>query len=141
MSERRAAGGTVYGPQCGDGLPKGEAVDHPAHYAGGGIEVIDVIEAWGLNFLAGNAVKYIGRYMRKGSPLEDLKKARWYLDRLISQLEAAVKVEVEFKTEPDLSIRHKCAGKAGTACKAHVEVNRTTLNWALVTCPACMQTK
>jgi hypothetical protein len=64
------------------------AVDHPSHYKAGGIEAIDVIEAFGLGFHLGNAVKYILRAGRKHpGVLEDLKKARWYLDREISALE------------------------------------------------------
>jgi len=64
-----------------------EKVNHPAHYNHGKFEVIDVIEDWGLGFNDGNAVKYIARYAHKGEPLQDLKKACWYLNRLISQLE------------------------------------------------------
>ena len=66
-----------------------ESVNHPQHYNVGKIEVIDFVEAWQLDFCAGNAVKYIVRSPYKGSPLEDLKKARWYVDRLIQQYEAA----------------------------------------------------
>jgi len=61
-------------------------VDHPAHYNQGSIEIIDAIEDWKLNFHAGNVVKYVARYEHKNG-IEDLKKARWYLDRLISNLE------------------------------------------------------
>lgn len=50
-------------------------------------EVIDVLEAWDLPFQLANVVKYIARHRDKGSPLEDLKKARWYLDRYISKME------------------------------------------------------
>ena len=46
-----------------------------------------MIEDWDLGFAAGNAVKYIARYKYKAKPVEDLKKARWYIDRLIQQLE------------------------------------------------------
>lgn len=63
----------------------GDPIDHPDHYTVGGIEVIDAIEAWGLGFHAGNVVKYVARAGRKGDALEDLKKARWYLDRLIER--------------------------------------------------------
>jgi len=62
-------------------------VNHPPHYKSGGLESIDVIEAFGLGFCLGNTVKYILRHSKKGNPLEDLKKARWYLDRAISALE------------------------------------------------------
>lgn len=64
---------------------KREQVNHPAHYNAGGIEVIDAIEAWGLGFSLGNAVKYIARAEHKGAAVLDLKKARWYLDREIQR--------------------------------------------------------
>lgn len=63
-----------------------ETVNHPAHYNAGSIEVIDAIEDWKLNFHAGNVVKYVARHEHKNG-IEDLKKARWYLGRLISNLE------------------------------------------------------
>jgi hypothetical protein len=58
----------------------------PNHYKVGGIEAISVIEAWKLGFCLGNCIKYIQRHTLKNG-LEDLKKARWYLDRAISQME------------------------------------------------------
>lgn len=67
-----------------------EQVNHPAHYGGedNPYEAIKVIEAWSLGFCIGNAVKYISRAGKKdpAKKLEDLKKARWYLDREISRL-------------------------------------------------------
>lgn len=68
-----------------------EKVNHPAHYGGEAnpYEAIKVVEAWKLNFCLGNVVKYISRAGKKGDILEDLKKARWYLDREISNLESA----------------------------------------------------
>lgn len=67
-----------------------DSVDHPAHYGGEGnpYEAIKVVEAWQLDFTLGNVVNYVARAGRKGDALEDLKKARWYLDRRIAQLEA-----------------------------------------------------
>jgi hypothetical protein len=68
-----------------------EAVDHPDHYGGkdNPYEAIKVIEAWDLGFSLGNAVKYISRAGKKdpSKELEDLKKAAWYLQRRIEQLE------------------------------------------------------
>jgi len=64
-----------------------EPVDHPSHYNQGKIEVIDAIQDWKLDFCEGNTVKYVARSKHKGKRLEDLKKARWYLDYLIKQLE------------------------------------------------------
>lgn len=64
-------------------------VNHPSHYNQGSLEVIRVIEDWGFaeDFCAGNAIKYISRYKHKSNPVEDLKKARWYIDYLIKTLE------------------------------------------------------
>lgn len=61
----------------------------PSYYKAGGIEVTDIIEAFNLGFCLGNVVKYILRSPNKGATLLDLQKARWYLDRQISNLEAA----------------------------------------------------
>jgi hypothetical protein len=66
-----------------------DPVNHPRHYTFGGIEVIDALESWGLNYHLGNAVKYIARAKHKGNELEDLQKARWYLDRYIKRLQDA----------------------------------------------------
>ncbi len=63
-----------------------EMVDHPSHYNQGKIEVIDAIEDWDLNFCEGNVIKYVARHRHKNVPLEDLKKAKWYLDRLIIRI-------------------------------------------------------
>ena len=57
------------------------SVNHPTHYNHGRIEAITVIEDWDLNFNLGNAVKYISRADHKGNPVEDLRKALWYLQR------------------------------------------------------------
>lgn len=61
-----------------------ETVDHPDHYNHGRIEVIDVIEDWGLGFHLGNALKYILRAPHKGRTVDDLRKAMWYLERYCS---------------------------------------------------------
>jgi len=66
---------------------KKETVNHPEHYHPGPYEAIKVIEAWELGFHLGNVVKYLSRAGRKhDNSLEDLKKARWYLDRYIQSL-------------------------------------------------------
>ena len=67
-----------------------DLINHPPHYSfdDPAYETIKVIEAWRLGFHLGNAVKYISRAGRKGSMIEDLKKARWYLDREIKRLES-----------------------------------------------------
>ena len=64
-------------------------VNHPSYYTNGKVEVIDAIEAWGLNSHRGNAVKYIARAGKKNpeKEVEDLKKAAWYINREIERLE------------------------------------------------------
>lgn len=69
-----------------------EKVNHPLHYGGDTpYEAIKVIEAWQLDFNLGNAVKYISRAKHKGTELDDLKKAAWYLNREIQTLEGKEK--------------------------------------------------
>ena len=69
-----------------------DIVNHPPHYKSGGIETIDFIEAKNLGYHMGNVVKYISRAgIKSDCPIEDLKKARWYLDRYITKLEESVK--------------------------------------------------
>lgn len=68
------------------GSGKQDNVNHPPHYKVGGIEVIDFIEAKKFNYNLGNVIKYVSRADHKGNRLEDLKKARWYLDREIGSL-------------------------------------------------------
>ena len=68
-------------------MNKKEKVDHPSHYNQGKHEVIDVILDWGLGFVEGNIIKYVARSEHKENRLEDLKKARWYINYLIENLE------------------------------------------------------
>jgi hypothetical protein len=67
-----------------------EMVNHPNHYGGKNnlYEVINVIEAWDLDFHMGNTVKYIARAGKKNptKELEDLTKAMWYLQRKIDNI-------------------------------------------------------
>lgn len=79
-----------YCPEC---LPKyskvpkkEDVINHPSHYTRGNIEVIDFIEDQQLPYHLGNVIKYIARAGHKGDKLEDLKKARWYLDRYINEV-------------------------------------------------------
>ena len=76
-----------------------DVINHPQHYTLGKIEVIDFIEDKGLNFNLGNVVKYVARAGHKKSSgksvdakaLEDLKKARWYIEREIATREKGMK--------------------------------------------------
>lgn len=64
-----------------------DMINNPPHYTTGGIEVIDFIEAKGLGYHLGNVIKYVTRAGMKGNKLEDLRKAQWYIDRAIDNLE------------------------------------------------------
>ena len=70
---------------------KHDVVNRPRHYTGhaSGVECITVTEHF--NFCLGNAIKYIWRAGEKGDPMEDLRKARWYLDREIKRRKACAK--------------------------------------------------
>lgn len=70
--------------------PVKENVDHPQHYNPGIFEVINVIEAWDLDFHLGNAIKYIARAGKKDpdKTSEDLQKAIWYIQRTINRSKA-----------------------------------------------------
>jgi hypothetical protein len=71
-----------------------DQVNKPQHYTSGDIETIDAIEAsmspeGFADYLKGNTLKYLWRYKHKGKPEQDLRKARWYLDRLIKRVASA----------------------------------------------------
>lgn len=72
-----------------------DPVNHPKHYqASNGLEAIDCIEAFvedlpgDIGYLIGNAMKYLCRFDKKGKPVEDLQKARWYIERAIKSIES-----------------------------------------------------
>ena len=64
---------------------KYEKINHPQHYTQGD-ETSEYIVSWGMDFLEGNVIKYVTRYKFKHG-VDDLKKAKWYLERLIKQQE------------------------------------------------------
>lgn len=65
---------------------RADMINSPPHYRGaGGIEAIDVIEAYGLDYHRGNAVKYLIRAGRKGTAADDLRKAYWYCARWLAK--------------------------------------------------------
>ena len=84
--------GTVCPPFLVGQAPQDE-VNAPSHYGSGKThETINVLEEWLSGqelrgFCLGNAIKYLSRAGKKGSYLTDLKKARWYIDRLIAEEE------------------------------------------------------
>lgn len=72
-----------------------EKVNHPHYYNIGSIEIIDAIDDWQLNFSRGNAIKYIARagYKDPATEIEDLEKAKWYLEHEIARLKKEDRVE------------------------------------------------
>jgi len=64
-----------------------EEVNHPQHYLANGIEVIDIIDSFDLNFNLGNSIKYILRADKKWNKKKDLEKAIWYLNREVQKLD------------------------------------------------------
>jgi len=87
VEEHRVALASNAKPVAGES--QGNAINHPAHYNTGKIEVIVAIEDWKLGFNLGNTVKYVARAGKKNpnAVLEDLRKAHWYLEREIEGLE------------------------------------------------------
>jgi hypothetical protein len=65
---------------------KKNIINHPEHYTKG-IETIDYIRSWNMDYVRGNIIKYVTRFPYKGTPLQDLKKAKWYLEYLIKEKE------------------------------------------------------
>jgi hypothetical protein len=66
-----------------------DPVNNPSHYNQNGLEVIDVIETYAKDdFRLANVIKYVCRSGYKGNKLQDLRKAYWYLNRVIEELEA-----------------------------------------------------
>ena len=73
---------------------RSDSVNRPSHYCKGGGECIDAIKASMtpeafMGFCKGNVMKYVYRYESKGKPSEDLRKAEWYLKRLIMEAESS----------------------------------------------------
>ena len=72
--------------------PPTDNINQPPHYGNGEIECIDYMKdnmdhMMFMGYLEGNAKKYMHRYRYKEKPLQDLRKAQWYLDRLIQEME------------------------------------------------------
>ena len=68
-----------------------DSVNKPAHYTQGNIECIDYIDDKNFGFYEGQVIKYVTRAKHKNNEIEDLRKAHWYLTRLIANLEKGCK--------------------------------------------------
>lgn len=119
-----------------------EGVDQPQHYTKDGLQPIDVIEAWGLGFHLGTAVKYIGRAGKKPgeSRLKDLEKAHWYLSREIEmERQSELKIVVDIRAEQRERVRaveSKLDLQDCSHCKGTGEV-LPGMSGDSITCPEC----
>lgn len=100
-------------------------VNHPSHYTQGGVECIDAITAATVNktgieaVCTANVIKYLWRYEAKNG-LEDVKKAQWYINRLISELEGPKAEPVECAEGTHLWGTRKEYNRANTCGRAYV---------------------
>jgi hypothetical protein len=116
-----------------------EAVNHPQHYGGDTpYEAIKVIEAWNLDFCLGNTVKYISRAGKKSAEkeVEDLLKARWYLERRLQQLghkeePLVVEKKARFKSavSPDGQWMFRLEDGTWVDLRTHENFSRFLENW------------
>lgn len=84
IAKREAKSNILRSPNAQGGYENPNEVDHPSHYqATNGLEVIDVIESYDLDFHLGQVVKYVLRADKKGNREIDLEKATWYLKRAL----------------------------------------------------------
>jgi hypothetical protein len=115
-----------------------DLVNWPAHYNTGSIQPIDAIEDWELGFHEANAVKYIARAKHKGSELQDLQKARWYLDRRIDQLIAAEQASTPHSTAPHSVVScANCQGVGRVSAIGLQGVTDAAGNTATEPCQSC----
>ena len=103
-------------------------VNHPSHYTQGGVECIDAITAATVNktgieaVCTANVIKYLWRYEAKNG-LEDVKKAQWYINRLISELEGkpvAPEVECPHEWVAYGMSKDKGTGVLATLCRCRL---------------------
>jgi len=79
--------GKITLPSQGITYSSHDPINFPEHYTQGGVDTFDFIKAKGLTYEEGNVVKYVVRSRHKGKRLEDLKKAKWYLEKAIKEAE------------------------------------------------------
>ena len=80
----------------------------PSHYKQGKIEVIDFLDDQNLNFRLSNAIKYICRSPYKGTQVEDLKKAIWYLEREVKKILIPTELETQIITKYEHHTKETC---------------------------------
>ena len=71
-----------------------DLINHPSHYTTG-IETIEYIESWSMDYIRGNIIKYVTRFPYKGTPVQDLEKAKWYLEYLLKETKEKINAKQE----------------------------------------------
>jgi len=115
-----------------------DPVNNPSHYNQNGIEVIDVIETYAKDdFRLANVIKYVCRCDYKGKKLEDLKKAAWYLNRVIEELAHEAAAERFVQPGPDRIAGDDDASKRIKARYYNYDANEARCKCAN---PSCQET-
>ena len=120
-----------------------DPVHRPAHYNVNGIEVIDVIETYAKHdFRLANVIKYVCRCEYKGKKLEDLKKAAWYLVRVIEELETEELPALDEFEDYELYVQPSAERVPGSDGPGHRSYYDYVPDSAVATCanPACRMT-
>lgn len=107
-----------------------DKINHPDHYTAGSIEVYDFIEAWNLDFTIGNVVKYVARAPYKGTQLDDLRKAKWYLEKAIEKEERRIAERVTASLDNNAMNMAGSSSPAGISAwiKSQYEIDRIAMN-------------
>jgi len=71
-----------------------DLINHPSHYTKG-IETIEYIQSWSMDYIRGNIIKYVTRFPYKGTPVQDLEKAKWYLEYLLKETKENINAKQE----------------------------------------------
>ena len=71
-----------------------DLINHPEHYTKG-IETIEYIQSWSMDYIRGNIIKYVTRFPYKGTPVQDLEKAKWYLEYLLKETKEKINAKQE----------------------------------------------
>jgi|TARA_R110002167_G_scaffold67053_4_gene189577 hypothetical protein len=71
-----------------------DLINHPSHYTKG-IETIEYIQSWSMDYIRGNIIKYVTRFPYKGTPVQDLEKAKWYLEYLLKETKEKINAKQE----------------------------------------------
>ena len=69
-------------------------INHPSHYTKG-VETIEYIRSWDMDYVRGNIIKYVTRFPYKGTPVQDLEKAKWYLEYLLKETKEKINAKQE----------------------------------------------